>query len=210
MGRYSYGGRDTVESACKIELSWLKNNGFFPKGGGSKYGSIQWSRNGERTGNIGIYVDTSAALPYMRFTYRSKDRDASDEEWVDRNYQFPLEKVPCRYGGYKWFVRCQLSKGGVFCGRRVRILYLVGGYYGCRHCADLTYESCNEANRYRGGIFRILSRSWKADEYLETLKRYSYRGRPTRKYRKYLRLQGGYSSEQIEHSMAQLSRILGK
>lgn len=174
-------------------------------------GNIQWSRNGEPTGNIGIQVDTSVAEPFIRFIYRSRDRrETSDEAWIDRDYRFTLESVPCRYGGKKWFVRCGLSKSGVYCGRRVRILYSAGGYYGCRYCADLTYESCNEPNRYRGGIFRILSRSWKADDHLATLKRYTYRGRPTRKYRKYLRLQGGYSDEQIHRSMAQLAKILGK
>lgn len=32
------------------------------------------------------------------------------------------------------------------CGRRVRRLYLVGRYFGCRHCHALTYTSTQQSD----------------------------------------------------------------
>lgn len=208
MGRYSYGGKGTVEAAKRVELSWLKKQGYLPKDGYS-YGNLHWSYNGSPNGNISFHVNTSSDVrPYLRLVYRARGDEGASSEWKDMDYQFPLEKTPCRFGGHKWFVRCELSRNGVYCGRRVRILYQAGSYFGCRHCADLTYESCNEGKHYRGGMFRILSLSWKADEYLQTLKRHYYRGRPTRKYRKYLKMGGGYSEEQIIGAVGSLAKAL--
>jgi len=50
------------------------------------------------------------------------------------------------FRGYrKWFI-CPLTVNGVWCARRVRKLYLPRGekYFGCRHCHQLTYRSCQE------------------------------------------------------------------
>ena len=193
MGRYSYGGRDTVEGARKVELSWLKIQGYFDKDISFKSGNIQWSLNGEPTSNIGIQVDTSETSPHIRFIYRTKGYYASDNEWISRDFQFPLEKMPCRYGGFKWFVRCQLTRNGRFCGRRVRMLYQAGGYYGCRHCADLTYESCN-----RSGIYKGFLSIPDMEEQEMRVKRTHYAGKPTRKYLRLLKMERQYDESFIK------------
>jgi hypothetical protein len=201
-------GRDTVESHRKIELSWLKKQGYFPSGGGIKSGSIQWSQNGEPTSSIYLSVNTMDSFPKMTFNYRTQNHWQSDDEWKSMNYSFSLEKIPCRYGGFKWFVRCELSRGGYYCGARVRVLYSSSGYYGCRRCADLSYESCNESGRFRGGIFGFLSKQWKADEFLDTIPRKYYRGVPTRKYRKYLKMTSNYDEGKMMSALAEMNRLL--
>jgi hypothetical protein len=199
--------RDTTQSHRRIELSWLRKHGYFPSGGGIKSGSIQWSQNGEQTSSIGISVNTMDDYsPKMTFNYRAHQYG---DEWKPMNYSFSLEKIPCRYGGFKWFVRCGLSRGGYYCGKRVRILYSASGYYGCRGCADLTYESCLEGGRFRGGVFGFMSKQWKAEEYLETLPRYFYRGKPTRKYRKYLKMTSNYNEGDVMRALEDMNRILG-
>jgi hypothetical protein len=49
-----------------------------------------------------------------------------------------------RFGGLRWWFVCPLTVNGRPCGRRVGKLYLppAGRYFGCRHCHDLTYTSC--------------------------------------------------------------------
>ena len=194
-------GRYTTESSKRIELSWLKLHTYFPKGGGLVGGTIQWSSHGEPTGNIFIKVNTQEDEPYLQMIYKTRDPGGSDEDWRDKDYKFPLEKIPCRYGGYKWFVRCQLSKNGIFCGRRVRILYSVGDWFGCRHCADLTYERCNYAGRYKGFLSVV-----DLENQEEKVKRRFYRGRPTRKYRKLFGMEQKFNAS----FLAQLTWLKGK
>ena len=205
MARYYYSGaRNTVEGAQTIRLPWLKKQGYFASGGGYKSGNVQWSRNGEPTGNINIAIDSWSDSPKITFSYRTRNNWAGDEEWRSMNYSFNLEKIPCRYGGVKWFIRCGLTRSGVYCGRRVRTLYSVGGYYGCRICADLSYDSCNESKR--GFPFNILTKAWKADEMYGNLKRKFYKGKPTRKYRQYLRLSG--DEVETSNALVRLEKML--
>jgi hypothetical protein len=185
MGRYYSDAKDTVESAQKIEFVWLKRQGFFDPNISFRTGNLTWSRNGEPTGNTSIEVSTSDGNTFIRFLYKSRSHwSTSDADWKEHDYKFPLEKLPCRYGGFKWFVRCQLSKNGVYCGRRVRVLYSINGYYGCRDCANLTYTSCQYGGRYKGFVSAP-----DLDDQLAKVKRTHYRGKPTRNYKKYLKME---------------------
>lgn len=188
MARYFYpNARSTTEGAKRIELSWLKKHNYL-NGYGS--GNLQWSLRGSSTGNIDIKVYTKDD-PRIEFFYKLRKR--GDTEWSEMDYSFSLSKVPCYYGGYKWFFVCGLYRDGITCGKRARVLYEVGNYFGCRKCANLSYKSCNESKRFRSGVFRILTKNWDAEDYRATLKRTQYRGKPTRKFKKYLKL--GYFSD---------------
>jgi hypothetical protein len=54
-----------------------------------------------------------------------------------------------RFGGLRWWFVCPLVVNGRPCQRRVGKLYLPprGRYYGCRHCYDLTYTSCQQHDK---------------------------------------------------------------
>ena len=206
MARYYYSGaRDTVEGTHRLELAWMKKHGYFPRGGSIITGSIRWSRQGEETGSIGISVNTSSDSPEITFSYRSQYL-GENGEWKSMNYSFPLEKIACRFGGYKWFVRCGISRSGIHCGKRVRVLYGTGGYYACRTCANLSYDSCNTSNRMRGYPFGVLAKLWKADEVYASLKRKFYRGKPTQKYRRYLAI--SYDEDKMIEAMSKLEKML--
>jgi hypothetical protein len=59
------------------------------------------------------------------------------------------------YGGLQWWAVCPCG-----CDRRVRKLYLPPGEpsFGCRHCHDLTYRSCQQAHQYDRGTHAIVAR----------------------------------------------------
>jgi hypothetical protein len=53
------------------------------------------------------------------------------------------------HAGMRWWFVCPLSIHGGPCGRRVGKLYLPAHarYFGCRHCHDLTYRSCQTSSK---------------------------------------------------------------
>lgn len=183
--------RDTTESTRSLDFPRLRELNFFPKEGAYRIGNIQWSSNGRKTADINLVVNTLDPA-YIRMQYKVKNRWESEEEYRNYEYQFPLEKVECNFGGFKWYVRCGLTKGGNFCNKRVRSLYSAGDYFGCRHCAGLTYESCNTGRR-----FRNLVTLFDLDEEEFCVKRRFYAGKPTRKYQRLLRRE-----ERLERALA--------
>lgn len=170
----------TTQAAKRVDLTWLRTRGFFPRGGGIVEGSIQWSSYGKTTGDIRVFLNT-LANPSIRLQYKTRDRFSNDD-WKSFDYHLPLERISCRYGGYKWFVRCQIFKNGAFCGRRVRVLYCLGNYFGCRHCGSLTYDSSRLGGRYKGFLSAV-----DVDNMFEKVKRTHYGGKPTKKYLRYLK-----------------------
>lgn len=152
------------------------------------YGAyVVWSVHGEETARIGYSVSTVENNAYVQLDYKTR---GNSDEWTPIEYKVPLEAVNCNFGGKRWFFRCPLYKSQRYCGRRVAVLYQIGSYFGCRYCANLTYDSCNESKRYRGWPWKVISNSWKADQLVDQLRQTHYRGKPTRKYRRYLALIG--------------------
>ena len=62
----------------------------------------------------------------------------------------PITTTPCFYGGVRYWLRCPAVSKGLLCENRVGVLYLPpgGSVFGCRHCHDLTYESCQKSHKY--------------------------------------------------------------
>lgn len=187
MARYYYdGARDTVEGRKKVSIFWLNKQKFIPEEVGSiSYGSMSWSMNGEPTGNIRY----SVCIPefgdgYINLTYKIKGWHEPEEDYRDYDYQVDLDRVRCNLGGFRWYFKC------LYCRRRVGILYMHGDYFVCRHCANLSYQSCNENKRYRYRMFRAITDEDKAYELYQEVKREYYNGKPTRKYKRYLKYSG--------------------
>jgi hypothetical protein len=95
------------------------------------------------------------------------------------DYKIPLVTTACTYGGKRFWFSC------IYCRRRVGVLYRRGECFACRHCNYLTYESRNLSGREKG-MGRIVS-----DPELKIIeskvRRKTYGGMLTRKYRRYLR-----------------------
>ena len=177
--------RDTTDATKKISIFWLRKQGYFR--GYNSSGTMSWKWDGEPSGSVGFsisLIEDKTSYPFMRLEYRSKTYGSN--EWVSYDYKFKLIKMSCRYGGFRWFFKCEQNKNGHYCGKRVAVLYMSNGYFSCRECANLSYDSCNEGKKYRGTYFSLLgNREW---EYYSSLKRFLYRGKPTRKYRRFLKM----------------------
>lgn len=105
-------------------------------------------------------------------------------EKTDMRYKVPLTTTPCNYGGRRYWFVCPLTRNGVYCGRRVGVIYGVDKWFGCRYCADVAYQAQFEGGKFRTGS---ITEPYVEKAYNETKRKY-YNGKPTRKYKRYLRL----------------------
>ena len=114
-------------------------------------GGLVWRRvsTGEETASIGYYVSMLDGPPTIRLQHTTKRRGDDQRESMD--YTVGLTTTPLPWGGVRWWFVCPLMIDGWWpCRRRVGKLYLpLGGRrFGCRHCYDLTYESCQDSHKY--------------------------------------------------------------
>jgi hypothetical protein len=137
--------KGTVESCRSLDANrWMREGILTARV--HQHGGWNWynSTTGERTSSIGYEVCTlDLDAPWLRLHYNFTASGVS----VD--YRVRLATTRPRFGGLRWWFLCPLSCGGRPCGRRVGKLYLPpgGGYFGCRHCHDLTYESAQEHDK---------------------------------------------------------------
>jgi hypothetical protein len=172
---------DVVEDCRRIEATWLKKHGYFKE---SKDGTITWTVNSYENSRSRISIEVDQVLMQMRLIYTQTSWSG---EKRDMNYTHGLLTTNCNYGGKRHWFECYLRVGGVYCGRRVGVLYKPPGawYWGCRHCHNLTYES--RRDKYRK--FALFSKIFKLDEMTELIKPRYWRGKPTKRYKKLLNFQ---------------------
>jgi len=180
--------RDTTDNARSLSIFFLNKQKKLVPDCSSFNNNVIWSRNGSEVARIGYNMSTLSDDSYIHLSY--KVRRWGEEEWLPIDQKIRLENIPCHFGGKRWYFRCSLSKDGVYCGRRVAILYSAGDYFGCRHCADLSYDSCNQSRKMRGFPWKLLTDEWKADDLYKNVKVRYYKGKPTRKYKRCLDLWG--------------------
>ena len=181
MGRYYWSKKEEADSLKKIEIWWLKKNGYL--NGGYHSGGIKWT-NGWSGKESSISFSTSIydENSYLQLMYTQTDNDGNK---LDFDYKVPLTTTPCYFGGKRYWFICPWYANGKYCGRRVGVLYLGGKYFACRHCYDLTYSSKNENRRYKSyPLFAVLGGYKKTEELEGKIKRRFYAGKPTRKQRR--------------------------
>lgn len=145
MGRGSYSNRLTTDECKAITIKFLNKHRYFD--GGIRWGGMNWSRNGTKTGSIGFVISTLESDESIRFQYTYTDRHTNEKAELD--YKAPLTSTACHFGSRRWWFICPLVVNGKACNRRVGVLYLASSkYFGCRHCHNLTYESCKESHKF--------------------------------------------------------------
>lgn len=115
----------------------------------------------------------------------------------DRYQNIGLTYTKCYFGGKRWWMLCP------YCHRRIGKLYLLRGYYACRHCHKLTYKSRLENPRAAlMPIFSAYDKEIKADELMQSMRTKYYRGVPTKKFCKALNLyrQAGILVDQFDEN----------
>lgn len=181
MGRYYWSKKKEADSLKQVGVVFLNTHGYFKDGWRS--GNITWSRNGEKTGNISIQSSVGYDEQYIRFIYTQTDNSSGEK--TDLDYKIPLTTTPCYFGGKRYWFTCPWYANGVYCGRRVGVLYLSGKYFACRYCNDLSYNSRNLS-----GIFKVVGQTISEpdlEELWKTIKRKFYAGKITRRYERFLK-----------------------
>lgn len=175
-----------AEQSNGLSIFWLKKHGYLNKEWSLQSGGIKWTY-GISESSIGFSVikdnyGTAAERAYIQLRYANTSHWTGEKE--DLDYRASLTTTPCHYGGIRYWFICPLTINGQYCGKRVGVLYSVGKYFGCRKCGNIAYSS-----QMSGGKFRSSSVTFHDIEELEqATKRHYYRGRPTRKYRRLLRM----------------------
>jgi hypothetical protein len=193
MGRYGGSGKNEVENSNALNIFWLNQEGYLC---GWRSGTVRWKIGGNVVSSIGIDVKVMGREAYIGFNYTTTFFATGEKK--DFDYKVQLTTTPCNFGGKRYWFICPLIRNGIACNKRVGVLYLPSGasYFGCRHCYDLTYQSCNRSHRYRM-LDKTLGASFQEDELWEQVeigkKRLKYDGRPTRFARKIKKLQERYS-----------------
>jgi len=127
--RYRWDSNSTTESQRRIDIRWLKNQGYLRPG---HIGFLSWSRGNEQTGSIGYRMETDR----MVLNYRHRPRGG---EWENVKQVVLFDRTQCNYGEHRTWMLCPR------CWQRVALLYGAGKYFWCRHCYDLTYSSQQES-----------------------------------------------------------------
>lgn len=139
--RWRWNSKETTESQRRIDIRWLKKNGYLQAG---TMGILSWSRRDKQTGAVGFRIEECQLI--LNYRHRSYDRD-----WEPVVQSVSFDHTSCNYGGYREWFLCPR------CLKRVAILYGAGKYFFCRHCYDLSYSSQQE-----GPIDRIGRKARKA------------------------------------------------
>lgn len=179
MGRWSYSGKTEADDLQKIGTSFLKKHGFFE---GRCFGTATWTHSwSESKSSVWIMVSTINNENYLRIRYTQTDSSSGEKK--DFDYKIQLATTPCYFGGKRYWFICPWYVSGVYCGKRVGVLYKGGDYFACRHCYNLTYNSKNQNKYHYHPFFSVLDIEQKIEKARERIKTPYYRGQPTRKQR---------------------------
>ena len=166
-GSGRWGGHDkktTVEECLILSAGKLARDGIIARSPGSGWLSWTNTASGEQTASASYSREVVDDRVVLRLRYSVTRRDG---EKHDIEEPISLQTTPSTVGGRRWRFTCPLVVNGRSCGRRVGKLYLPPGarYFGCRHCHDLTYSSCQESHRY-DRVFRNLANETGVDAWL--------------------------------------------
>ena len=170
MGRYYTDKKATVEESCDLTVFQLKELGML--NGGHTATVIKWvMKQTGKESSIGLEVNMTGE-PYARFMYSISDSEGNN---IPYDYEVSLVTTLCYFGGVRYWFICPI------CSKRVGGLYLAPGecYVKCRQCNNLTYHSRN-----RCVMAALGHTSRQKEKLLSEIKRWTWRGRPTRKVRK--------------------------
>lgn len=196
--RYYPNRKSTVEESCRISIQYLKKQGLLS---GWHSTTMSWTSSmTNKSTVVGLDVDVRDD-PHIRLYYISTDHEGNK---TDYDYEVSLTTTPCYLGGVRYWFLCPL------CYSRVGALYLPPGNtrFRCRHCNELSYYSRNESCYV--AILGVTDR--KIKRLHSEIKRWTWRGRPTRKVRRLQTLErkmgmfGSLTMGRIKKMEARLSR----
>jgi hypothetical protein len=144
---YRWNKKNTVNDGLSLDINQLIRDGLIMRDYAA--GSLRWqnTNTGEETASIGFFLEPLGEDGLtMRLHYTRTVRNGEKE---NLNYSIVIQTTRPNYGGRRYWFTCPLKVNDWPCRRRVGKLYLPPGgkYFGCRHCYNLTYKSCQESDR---------------------------------------------------------------
>lgn len=196
--------KQQAEQSNRLSIFWLKKHGYLNKECSYQSGSITWSYGlSENKSSIGFsIVKDNWGTPQEKahINLRYSHTSYWNEQKENMDYGVELTITPCNYGGQRYWFICPLIKNGRYCGRRVGVLFSIGKWFGCRHCGNIAYTSQMQGGRNKGFVsIPDIERAEKE------IKRYYYNGKPTKKYKRVIRL-----NEKFENSFIMMVAHLDK
>jgi hypothetical protein len=146
------GGRPIADQSFRIDIAWMIR-AERAKPGCQTWGSLNWSRGGDRVGSISYEADMTDpdnARLVLKYTRGSGDDAEKVRQIIQLTYSQP------HFGGRRWWMICPY--GGGQCGK----LYLPGNgdRFASRKAWRLGYQSQRIAERDRPfeALFRLQRR----------------------------------------------------
>jgi hypothetical protein len=138
----------TVEECLTVDVNRLLRHGLLDRW--PTTGTIRWydTRTGERTSSVSYtrrHINEDSVILQLSYAITRGSGEKDDVEMA-----ICMTTTRPTFGGRRWWFQCPLVVGGIPCSRRVTKLHSPPGglYFGCRHCYDLTYRSCQESHRW--------------------------------------------------------------
>lgn len=172
----------TIAEDCKkLSIYKLHSWKYLNQGNyaiGTLYWTSSWKEQQDKMSFLLDLRDHNNMLLELDYTIRNN----GDNDWRPITIRYPIVSTPCNYGGKRYWFICPIYNHGRYCGRRVAALYLGGGsdYMACRHCYNLTYRSRNQGYSFVNPD---------VEEYGKKIKKWYYKGKMTRKHRRYLKME---------------------
>ena len=129
---------DTVNNTKGVDITYMRRAGLLVEGGA---GTLNWSRNGQPTGNVQYRIEREKLILMYRFRFAGGD-------WQEVEQTILLQSTPCNYGGERWWLTCPK------CARRCTVLYGASTLFYCRKCYKLPYQTQLEGHHGRACLKR--------------------------------------------------------
>jgi hypothetical protein len=139
---WSYDKKETVEDHLAFSMQHLLRVTRADLNQESSYGGwLHWTRGGEPSGSIRYWMICDGAWDVRLQLLYTVSRGDWRQEF---DYVTPIRSTPCHFGGRRYWFQCYE------CGRRCWRLHQSPRTlrFVCRTCADLRYQSSQEAHKY--------------------------------------------------------------
>jgi|ERR1043166_7375743 hypothetical protein len=143
---HNYEKKKTVEECCILDIHRLVQEKML-RPGVQHHGTYTLSCTTRRENSISLDFHVNTLDPsnaQLQLFYLCSLTGKFITSRID------LQLTLAYFGECMWYFSCPIIVYGSLCARRSRKLYLPPGeqLFGCRHCHQLTYLSCQESHKY--------------------------------------------------------------
>lgn len=181
-----------AEQSNSLSIFNLKKWGYLSPHGGLSCGTCTWTSFGYKNSirfNIKTSKKDEPENSYIQLSYTYTDNYSGNKESLD--YKIELTTTECNFGGVRYWFRCPLIRNGYECNNRVGVLYQADKYFGCRNCADISYQSQRKGGNYRESSITVYDIEKLEDE----ITKYYYKGKPTKKHLRLIKMQDRFEKD---------------